>query len=619
MGASRGTFLDPFLVYVNVTVNELAALALFFFFNDTATTEIYTLSLHDALPISYLWDDGPGKLARPASQRSSRLSGRVILYDPHRRVFVGSHRPQAHVSYRLGRHRGVRVHLFCAAEHQHANLDLYRYRVVFCPAQPDVRSAGRVDRGMLHAPPALQRRLDRLPALLGHRRRPSAADRDRAARGIRVGVCDRRLHPFLCDRQRGRDGLAARLHQPRHFGGVRLAIAPYMPALIAPTMEKRQNIDEQIEAINLLELEMKARESLPQTVYDYCASGANDEITLRENRLAYERITLLPHMLVDVSERHMGTTALGEPVSMPILIAPTAFQGLAHPEGEVATVKAAGAAKTLMTLSTGSTFSIEEVMAVATGPVWFQLYLFKDRAISASLVKRAEVAGCKAIVFTVDVPLLGRRERDVRNRFKLPDDLSAKNLLPAGLQEFPDGTAGSGLASYIASLLDPALTWKDIEWLTGITKLPVLVKGILRSDDALLAVNHGASGVIVSNHGARQLDTTPATISILPEIVDAVGGKVEVYVDGGIRRGTDVLKAIACGARAVFLGRPVLWGLASGAEAGVRYVLEMLRQEFDLAMALSGCPTLSSITRDLIRRLLERKMSSRQRCYPMTC
>jgi isopentenyl diphosphate isomerase/L-lactate dehydrogenase-like FMN-dependent dehydrogenase len=354
-----------------------------------------------------------------------------------------------------------------------------------------------------------------------------------------------------------------------------------MPALITPTLEKRQNIGEQIKAINLLELEMKARESLPQMVYDYCASGANDEITLRENRLAYERITLLPRMLVDVSERHMGTTALGEPVSMPILIAPTAFQGLAHPEGEVATVKAAGAAKTLMTLSTGSTFSIEEVMAVATGPVWFQLYLFKDRAISASLVKRAEVAGCKAIVFTVDVPLLGRRERDVRNQFKLPD----------------------GLAPYIASLLDPALTWKDIEWLTGITKLPVLIKGILRSDDALLAVNHGASGVIVSNHGARQLDTTPATISILPEIVDAVGGKVEVYVDGGIRRGTDVLKAIACGARAVFIGRPVLWGLASGAEAGVRYVLEMLRQEFDLAMALSGCPTLSSITRDLIRRL----------------
>ncbi|MBV9130100.1 MAG: alpha-hydroxy-acid oxidizing protein, partial [Verrucomicrobia bacterium] len=229
-------------------------------------------------------------------------------------------------------------------------------------------------------------------------------------------------------------------------------------------------------------------------------------------------------------------------------------------------------------------------------------YVFKDKAISASLVKRAEVAGCKAIVVTVDVPLLGRRERDVRNRFKLPDDLSVKNFLPSGLQKVPDSTAGSRLAPYIASLLDPALTWKDIQWLAGITKLPVVVKGILRSDDAQLAVKHGACGVIVSNHGARQLDTTPATISVLPEIADAVNGKVEVYVDGGIRRGTDVLKAIACGAKAVFIGRPVLWGLACGGQDGVRDVLEMVRQEFDLAMALSGSPTLCSITRDLIRQ-----------------
>ena len=367
-------------------------------------------------------------------------------------------------------------------------------------------------------------------------------------------------------------------------------------------MTAQPNIADQIEAINLFELEMKARELLPQTAYDHHASGANDEITLRENHLAYERINLLPRMLVDVSERHMATTALGQPVSMPILIAPTAFQGLAHPKGELATVKAAGAAKTLMTLSTLSTFSIEEVMSVATSPVWFQLYMFKDRAISASFVKRAEIAGCKAIVFTVDAPLLGRRERDVRNQFKMPDALAVKNLLPGKLQKLPDATSGSRHAPAIASLFDTALTWKDIEWLTGTTTLPVLVKGILRADDALLAVKHGASGVIVSNHGARQLDTTPATISVLPEIVDAVGSKVEVYVDGGIRRGTDVLKAIACGARAVLIGRPVLWGLASGAEAGVRYVLEMLRQEFDLAMALSGCPTLSSITRDLIRR-----------------
>ena len=205
---------------------------------------------------------------------------------------------------------------------------------------------------------------------------------------------------------------------------------------------------------------------------------------------------------------------------------------------------------------------------------------------------------------TIDVPMLGKRERDVRNRLTLPDHLSLKNLLQAGCQEFSkDVATDSGLAAYVASLFDPALTWKDIEWLVRVTKLPVLVKGILRTDDALRAVNHGASGIIVSNHGARQLDTTPATISVLPEIVDAVAGAVEVYVDGGIRRGTDVLKAMAYGARAVLVGRPILWGLAVGGEAGVKSVLEMLRQEFDLAMALSGCPRLSDVTRDLVRPL----------------
>lgn len=361
-------------------------------------------------------------------------------------------------------------------------------------------------------------------------------------------------------------------------------------------------MSETIAALNLGELEERARAVLPQMAYGYYASGANDEVTLRENRTAYERIALLPRTLVDVSARAMDTTVLGQPVSMPILIAPTAFQGLANPDGELATTKAAGAAKTLMTLATLSTASIEEAMAVATGPVWFQLYVFKDRALSAALVQRAEAAGCKAIVLTVDVPLLGKRERDLRNRFTLPEHLSVKNLWPAGWQELPQGVAGSGLASYIASLFDAALSWKDLGWLAGVTKLPVLVKGLLRPDDARRAVDHGASGIIVSNHGGRQLDTTPATISVLPEIVDAVTGAVEVYVDGGIRRGTDVLKALAYGARAVLVGRPILWGLAVGGETGVTSVLEMLRKEFDLAMALSGCPTLRSITRDLVRQ-----------------
>ena len=358
---------------------------------------------------------------------------------------------------------------------------------------------------------------------------------------------------------------------------------------------------EKIDAINLWELEERARELLPKMAYDYYASGANDEITLRENRAAYERIALLPRMLVDVSVRDMSTTVLGEPVSMPILIAPTALPGLAHPEGEIATTKAASAAKTLITLATLSTTSIEEAMAAATGPVWFQLYVFRDRRISASLVQRAEAAGCKSVVLTVDVPVLGKRERDVRNRLTLPDHLSLKNLLRAGCEELPKNVADSGLAAYVASLFDPALTWKDIEWLARLTKLPVVVKGILRADDALRAVDHGASGIIVSNHGARQLDTAPATISVLSEIVDAMAGAVEVYVDGGIRRGTDVLKAMAYGARAVFVGRPILWGLAVGGEAGVKSVLEMLRQEFDLAMALSGCPRVTDITRDLVR------------------
>jgi 4-hydroxymandelate oxidase len=367
-------------------------------------------------------------------------------------------------------------------------------------------------------------------------------------------------------------------------------------------MSKREASSQTIEAMNLSEMEALARESLPKMAYDYYANGANDEVTLRENRTAYEQIRLLPRVLVDVSTREMGTTVLGEAVSMPILIAPTAFHGLAHPEGELATIKAAGNAQTLMTLATLSNFSIEEAMKVATGPVWFQLYALKDRGITASLVERAEAAGCKAIVLTVDVPVPGKRERDIRNRLTLPEHLTAKNIWPVGLQESLKGAIDHGVAQSIATFFDASLTWKDIEWFTGLTKLPIVVKGILRSDDALRAVQHGVSAIIVSNHGGRQLDTTPATISVLPEIVDAVAGTIEVYMDGGIRRGTDVLKAIAFGARAVFIGRPVLWGLASFGEAGIKYVLEMMRQEFSVAMALSGCPTLNSITRDLLRR-----------------
>jgi 4-hydroxymandelate oxidase len=293
-------------------------------------------------------------------------------------------------------------------------------------------------------------------------------------------------------------------------------------------------------------------------------------------------------------------TVLGQPVSMPVLVAPTAFQCLADPEGEKATARAAGAAGTIMVLSSLSNTAVEDVLAAASGPVWFQLYVYKDRGATLDLVRRAEAAGCSALVVTVDAPLLGRRERDVRNAFRLPEHLSVKNLTASGLQSLPGTSGDSSLAAYVASLFDPSLTWKDIGWLRTHTRLPVLVKGIVRADDASRAVDHGAAGIVVSNHGGRQLDTAPATIRVLEEIARVVGGRAEVLVDGGVRRGTDVVKALALGAKAVLLGRPILWALAAEGEPGVRRALEIVRAELDLAMALCGCPSLAEVTRDLI-------------------
>jgi 4-hydroxymandelate oxidase len=359
-----------------------------------------------------------------------------------------------------------------------------------------------------------------------------------------------------------------------------------------------------MEPLNIFELEAIARERLSPEAYDYYAGGAHDEVTLRENRAAYDRVAIAYRVLVDVSRRDLTTSVLGQPVAMPVLVAPTAFHRLATPEGELATARAAGAAGTAMILSTLSTTPIEEVVAAASGPVWFQLYVYRDRGATEGLVRRAEAAGCRALVLTVDAPLLGRRERDVRNRFRLPPGLAVANLLPEGYGEMPPAAADSGLAAYVASFLDPALTWRDVAWLRSITELPVLVKGIIRPDDALRAAEAGVAGVVVSNHGGRQLDTSPATLDVLPEIVDALaahGHRIEVLMDGGVRRGTDVLKAVALGARAVLAGRPVLWGLAAAGEAGALSVLRLLRDELDLAMALAGAPTIADITHDLVR------------------
>jgi len=305
-------------------------------------------------------------------------------------------------------------------------------------------------------------------------------------------------------------------------------------------------------------------------------------------------------VLVDVSARTTRTRVLGHDVAMPVLVAPTAFHKLAHPEGERATVRAAGAAGTVMILSSLSTTAVEDVVASATGPVWFQLYVYRDRKATEALVARAEAAGCGAIVVTVDAPLLGTRERDVRNRFALPPGLALENLTAAGYHALPQLESGSGLAAYVATMLDPSLSWKEVAWLRSITRLPIALKGIVRPDDARRAVDAGIDAIVVSNHGGRQLDSSPATIDALPRVALAVNGRCEVLVDGGVRRGTDVVKALALGARAVLVGRPVLWGLAIDGARGVEQVLAMLQQEIDLAMALCGCPSVAEITRDLI-------------------
>jgi 4-hydroxymandelate oxidase len=366
--------------------------------------------------------------------------------------------------------------------------------------------------------------------------------------------------------------------------------------------ELSERLMELSSVVNLFDLERLAAERLERAAFDYYRSGAQDEITLRNNRAAFERIALRYRVLVDVSRRDSRTEVLGQPLAMPIVVAPTAFHKLAHPEGELATVRAAGARGTAMILSTLSNTAVEEVAAAASGPLWFQLYVYRDRGATRGLVARAEAAGCRALVLTVDAPLLGSRERDVRNRFALPEGLSVENLLPVDMGELRAPPAGSGLAAYFAELIDPALTFADLEWLAASTRLPLVVKGVVRGDDAARAIEHGARAVVVSNHGGRQLDTSPATIDVLAEVVDAVAGRAEVLLDGGLRRGTDVIKALALGARAVLLGRPVLWGLACGGQAGVERALEILHAELDLAMALAGAPTLADVTADLLCR-----------------
>ncbi|XP_072970354.1 glycolate oxidase 3-like [Typha angustifolia] len=352
-----------------------------------------------------------------------------------------------------------------------------------------------------------------------------------------------------------------------------------------------------MEITNVSEYEALAKQRLPKMVYDYYSSGAEDEWSLKENREAFSRILFRPRVLIDVSNIDMSTTVLGFKISMPIMIAPSAMQKMAHPEGELATARAASAAETIMTLSSWSTCSVEEVNSTGPGIRFFQLYVYKDRSIVRQLLRRAERAGFKAIALTVDTPKLGRREADIKNRFTLPPSLTLKNFEDLDLGKM-DKTNDSGLAAYVAGQVDCSLSWKDVEWLQTVTSLPIVVKGVLTTHAARLAIEAGAAGIIVSNHGARQLDYVPATISCLEEVIKGAQGRVPVFLDGGVRRGTDVFKALALGASGVFIGRPVLFSLAVDGEAGVRKMLQMLRDELELTMALSGCTSLKEITRN---------------------
>lgn len=357
-----------------------------------------------------------------------------------------------------------------------------------------------------------------------------------------------------------------------------------------------------MDPVNLDDFEQAAKQCLPQLVYDYYAGGAGDEITVRENRAGWQGLRLRPRVLVDVASRDLSTTVLGVPVSMPILTAPCAFNSLAHPDGEPAVARAASSAGIVQVVSTAGTHSLEEVAAAAPkGNRWFQLYCYRDREVTRWLVERAAAAGYQALCLTVDAPLVGRRDRDTRNCFALPHGMCWKNLEGVGLEQMEAQPDGSALVHYISTIWDSSLTWEAVEWLRGLSNLPLVIKGVLTAEDARLAVQHGASGIVVSNHGGRQLDCVASTAEALVEVIDEVGDEVEVFVDGGIRRGGDVLKALALGARAVLVGRPYLWGLATGGETGVARVLKLLRDELDLDMALCGRPTIRSIDRTLVK------------------
>lgn len=346
-------------------------------------------------------------------------------------------------------------------------------------------------------------------------------------------------------------------------------------------------------AVAVTDYEDLARERVSANAWAFLAGGAADEWTLRENRTAFQRLTLRPRVLEDLSGGHTALELFGQRFASPILLAPVAYHRLFHADGELATVLAASAMQTGLVVSTQATVLLEDIARHAKAPLWFQLYVQPDRDFTADLVRRAEAAGYQALVVTVDAPVTGIRNREQRAGFVLPPDLEAVNV--RGMRHPTMQAADNGQLLLGGSLLAAAMTWRDVAWLRSLTRLPLLAKGIMTADDAKRAVAEGFDAIIVSNHGGRTLDTLPATIDVLGEIVAAVGGPVPVLVDGGIRRGSDVFKALALGAKAVLIGRPYVYGLAAAGAPGVAHVIRILRAELEVTMALTGCKDLSAI------------------------
>lgn len=350
--------------------------------------------------------------------------------------------------------------------------------------------------------------------------------------------------------------------------------------------------------VSVSDFEAAAEAKMSTMAREYLQSGAADEITLRRNRSIYDSLLLKPRVLRDVNHLDTSLTLFGAKLQHPLLLSPTAHQKLFHKDGELAAAAGAAQTQTIYTVSSFSTVSIEEIAAGTSHAIWFQLYTPPDRAVSADLIQRAEKCGAKAILLTVDTPVLGTRNREMRSNFHLPPGIIRENLRKYGVGLTRDvhfSPAGVAITAH-----DASLTWEHVDWVRSRTKLPLLLKGILAPEDAKLALDHGVDGVVVSNHGARNLDTTPSTLEVLPGVVAAAGGKIPVLVDGGIRRGTDIFKALALGATATLIGRPYVYGLAVSGSVGVARVIEILLSELRAAMALCGSPTLSSIDKSVL-------------------